>query len=443
MFLRYYVFRTALPVLLLASMGMMASAQASPAAAVPLAPAQPLAQKQEAISDQVSAAEGAIANTDWKTAEAKLDAWLAAHPGDPRALFDAGYVADVQNRTEDAIHLYQRAIKADPNSFDPRLLLGILLARQGKLDEARPELERATQLDAGEGSSELKARAWRALARIDSGSDPAAASNDLLQALKLSPETTADTLLAASLAEESGDFDAAEAAYRRVLTKDSASEPANAGLAHLLIKKKQYPEAETLLRAALKKAPDDPALTAQLAAVLAVENKAGALPLLEKLHSQHPGDSAITRMLAEVEADAGDFAASDALYVTLLAAKPQDPDLLIGHGQNLVREQKYADAYQVFDKATQLDPASADAWSGLAFSASRTGRPDVTLHALTMRSRLLPENPSTYFLWATAYDSLHQRTQAAAYYHHFLDSAQGRFPNEEWQARQRLKILGK
>jgi predicted Zn-dependent protease len=438
------VLRSAFPALLLSSLAVFASAQAAPVAAVPPAPApSSLTQKQEAVSDQVAAAEGAIANKDWKTAEAKLDGWLAAHPDDPRALFDAGYVADVQNRTTDAINLYKRAITADPNSFDPRLLLGILLAREGKLTEARPELERATQLDAGEGGPELKARAWRALARIDSGSDAAAASNDLLQALKLSPETPADTLLAASLAEKTGQLDAAESAYRRVLAKDPGSEEANAGLAHLLIKAKQYPEAEDLLRAALKKTPDDPTLTAQLAAVLAAENKAEAVPLLRKLHTQHPEDQAITRMLAEVEADAGDFAGSDALYMSLLAAAPQDPELLVAHGQNLVREQKFADAFRVFDQASQIDPRNADAWSGLAFTASRIGRPDVTLHALTMRSQLLPESSSTYFLWATAYDALHQRSQAAAYYHHFLDSAAGKFPTQEWQARQRLKILEK
>ena len=189
--------------------------------------------------------------------------------------------------------------------------------------------------------------------------------------------------------------------------------------------------------------PDDPALTAQLAAVLAAQDKAEALPLLQKLHAAHPDDAAVTLMLAEVLADAGDFAGSDDLYVMLLAASPQDPDLLVGHGQNLVRQMKYAQAFDVFDKATQLNPRNADAWSGLAFAASRTDRPAVTVHALTMRARLLPDNASTYFLWATAYDSLHQKTEAAAYYHHFLDSAAGKFPTEEWQARERLKILEK
>jgi hypothetical protein len=60
-----------------------------------------------------------------------------------------------------------------------------------------------------------------------------------------------------------------------------------------------------------------------------------------------------------------------------------------------------------------------------------------------MRSKYLPEVPSTYFLWATSYDSLHQKAAAVAYYHHFLDSAAGKFPDQEWQARQRLILLEK
>ena len=414
-----------------------------PVSGAPGSASAAVTQKQETVSAQVSEAETAIANTDWKTAESTLDSWLAGHPNDARALFDAGYVADVQNRSADAESLYKRAIQADPDNFDARLLLGVLLARQGQLAEARPQLERATQLDPGEGGPELKARAWRALARIDSNSNPALASNDLLQALKLSPETPEDTLLAADLAVKSGDLAAAESEYRRVLLKDPGSEAANAGLAHLLIEKKQYPEAETLLRRALQHDPGDPAMTAQLAAVLAAQDKAEALPLLQKLHSDHPADAAITRMLAEVLADAGDFAGSDQLYAGLLAVSPQDPDLLVAHGQNLLRQLKYEEAFAVFQKAAELDPSSGDAWSGLAYAASHTHRPSVTLHALTMRSRLLPENAATYFLWATAYDSLDQKAQAAAYYRHFLDSDAGKAPNQEWQARERLKLLEK
>jgi predicted Zn-dependent protease len=279
------------------------------------------------------------------------------------------------------------------------------------------------------------------LAQIDRNAKPTQASNDLLEALKLSPETLDDTLLAANLADQAGEFDAAETAYRRILAKDAKSSSANAGLAHILIARKKYPEAETLLRAALEQSPEDPALTAQLAAVLAAQDKAEALPLLQKLHDAHPADAAIARMLAEVLAEAGDAAGSDLLYVGLLAASPNDPALLIDHGQNLIRQLKYAEAFSVFEKATHLDPASADGWSGLAFAASRTNQPSITLHALAMRSKYLPEVPSTYFLWATAYDTLHQKSAAASYYHRFLDSSAGKFPDQEWQARQRIKLL--
>lgn len=281
------------------------------------------------------------------------------------------------------------------------------------------------------------------MAEIDRSTNSTEASNDLLEALKLTSETPADTLLAASLAESEGQYDTAEAAYRRLLAREPKSPQANAGLAHLLIVRKQYVEAETFLRAALEQTPDDPALTAQLATVLAAQGKPEALPLLQKLHDAHPADSEIARMLADVLADSGDPAGADRLYLSLLAAKPNDPALLVGHGQNLIRQVKFAEAFTTFQKATQIDPANPDGWSGLAFAASRTNQPSITLQALTMRSKYLPELPSTYFLWATSYDSLHQKSAAITYYHHFLDSAAGKFPDQEWQARQRLLLLEK
>lgn len=426
--------RSALFVLLIAPLAGFAQNSAPNPAAKAAAATPP-------VPAQVLDAEASIAKSDWKSAQAVLDAWLAAHPADPRALFDAGYVADAQNSMDDAAGLYRRSIDADHMSFEAHLSLGLLLARQNKFDDARPELVLATTLDSGNASPTLKARAWRALAQIDRSTDPTEASNDLLEALKLTPETPADTLLAANLAEQSGEYDAAEKAYRRTLSIDPDSAAANSGLAQVLIARKQYPEAETLLRTAVAISPDDPALIAQLAAVLAAQDKAEALPLIQKLHDAHPENAAINRILAEVLADAGDASGSDHLYIGLLKAAPNDPDLLIGHGQNLARQLKFAEAFTAFDKATQIDPANPDGWSGLAFAASKTSQPSVTLHALVMRSKYLPEVPSTYFLWAISYDSLHQTKAAATYYHHFLDSAAGKYPDQEWQARQRLKVL--
>ncbi len=444
------MFRPVLFVLLFAPLMSFAqgSGQSGSKETAPAAPAAKQDAAADSVSQQVAEAEAAIVKTDWKSAETTLNTWLATHPIDGRALFDAGYVADAQNRLDDAVSLYRRATVADPSSFEAHLSLGLLLARQGNLADARPELLAATQLDPGLAGPALKARAWRALAEIDKPSpgkpgDSTQASNDLLQALKLSPETPADTLLAANLAESAGQYDAAEAAYRRLLAQDPKSGQANAGLAHLLMTREKYPEAEPLLRAALAPSPNDPVLNAELATDLAAQDKAEALPLLQKLHGAHPNDPAITRMLADVMSQAGDAAGSDKLYMGLLAANPNDPSLLLAHGENLIRQLQYAEAFRVFEKVTDMDPADGDAWSGLAFAATKTGQPAVTLHALTMRSKYLPENPSTYFLWATSYDTLHDKTAAITYYHHFLDAAAGKFPDQEWQARQRLQLLEK
>jgi len=402
----------------------------------------------DAVSPEVAKAEAAIVKSDFKSAELLLDTWLTQHPQDARALFDSGYLADAQGRNDDAIAFYNKALQANPKSFEAEVSLGLLLARLGKAADARPALETATTLDPGAAGAAAKAKAWRALARIDLAGldgkpDPAQASIDLLEALKLSPESTDDTLMAARIAEASGDAVTAESAYRRVLGKYPDSSAAQAGLAHLLIAQKKYSEAEELLQSAIKKAPEDAALTAQLAAVMVAEDKAEALPLLQKYHVKHPEDAAMSRMLAQVLADAGEYAESDQLYMTLLTTQPKDADLLAGHGQNLIRQHRYPDALKAFESATSLDETNGEAWNGLAFAAFETHQPQITLHALTMRSKYLPESATIYFLWATAYDTLHDKKQASAYYHHFLDAAAGKLPDQEWQARQRLKLLEK
>ncbi len=408
----------------------------------------PPSSAPEAVSREVAQAEAAIVKSDWKTAEPLLDSWLAAHPSDARALFDAGYVADATSRNEDAVSLYNRAVTADPKSFEAQISLGLLQARLGKLAESRPALEAAIHLDAGAAGPSAKAKAWRALAQIDfkgtqGKPDAAQASLDLLEALKLTPETTEDTLFAAALAEANQDAAAAEQTYRRLLTKDPDSTAAVAGLAHLLIAEKKYPEAEPLLQAAHTRAPKDAALTAQLAAVLVAEDKAEAVPLLKEFHEQNPHDPAITRMLAEVLADDGEFAESDLLYSALLASNPNDAALLAGHGQNLIRLHRYPEALKVFQASTEIDQTNGEAWNGLAFAAFETHQPTITLHALTVRSKYLPESATIYFLWATAYDTLHDKKKAAAYYHQFLESSGGKFPDQEWQARHRLALLEK
>jgi tetratricopeptide (TPR) repeat protein len=148
-------------------------------------------------------------------------------------------------------------------------------------------------------------------------------------------------------------------------------------------------------------------------------------------------------MLADAEFQAGNLDQADALYRQLLVATPADPELLDALGQVLIREQKYPEAAAVFRKAVAAKADDADAWSGIAFAASKLHDYQAELQALSMRSKYADENAASLFLWATAYDNLHQSKAAADYYHRFLAAAQGKFPDEEWQARHRLTALEK
>ena len=61
--------------------------------------------------------------------------------------FRAGVVLEKQGKIDEAISTYQEALHRDPTLGKAEVNLGTLLARQGHLDEARRHLERGVQLD--------------------------------------------------------------------------------------------------------------------------------------------------------------------------------------------------------------------------------------------------------------------------------------------------------
>ena len=400
-------------------------------------------QTQVSENGPLGQAEAVIDANNYAKARGLLDAYLSAHPADARALFDRGYCDDAEGHVEAAEGYYRKAIAADPKQFEARLALGLLLAQAGSAD-AKAELETAITLDPNPPNPAAKAQAYRTLARLLRQSDPDKAKQDLIEALKLSPESIGDTLLTAEIAEAEGDKEVAEAAYRRVLKIQPESSPAIAGLAHLLLQEKKYSEAEPLLKTALARDPDDPALNAQLAALLGAEGKTDeAVGALEKLHQLQPKDREIGMMLADAYIQSQEYEKADAVYANLLSGDANDAEVESARGQVLIREQKYQEALEIFQRTVKVRQDDSDAWAGIAFAASKTGQFQLTVDALTMRSKLVSDSPVTYFLWATAYDNLHQYKQSVEYYQLFLKSALGKFPDEEWQAKQRLAVLEK
>jgi len=392
------------------------------------------------------AAEAKMEQKDFDGARPLLEKYLKQNPGDARALFDLGYLEDAAGNQAPAAADYRKAIAADPKQFEAHLALGLLLAHQSKFEEAKVQVQQATLLEAPNPAAQ--AEAFRTLARLDRASDPPAARDALVAALRISAETPADLLLTAQIAEANDDNELAQTAYQNLLAIHPPAPPvvaaeATSGLAQLLLKERKYSDAEPLLKSALERDPRDPGLNAQLVAALLGQGKSDqALPVLEALQQLEPGNASVDQMLADAYSQAGHPEKAAPIYARMVLAHPGDEDILAGQGQNLLRERLYPQAQPVFERAVQLKPDDGDAWSGLAFAASENKQYSTALHALSMRAKYLEETPATYFLWATSYDSLHLSKSAQEYYRKFLAASAGKFPDQEWQARHRLVALG-
>jgi tetratricopeptide (TPR) repeat protein len=415
----------------------------------------------------IERANNALAAGDFPGALKILTTLNTQTPNNPQVLYDLGLALDALGPAAPATDnitpesCYRAAIAASPSFSPPHVALGLLLARSNRLAEARAELLAAINLpDTGPA---LKARAYRALARLDQLGDAqhnsppnfAQASDALLSALKLTPEQPEDILQSAQIAEAVGDLPAAEQAYRRYLALpgDAADSQAIADLAHVLLGEHHPADAEALLAPALARDPGNPSFTAQLAEAYLASGEdakiAQATTLVEALHAKSPTNPTIARMLARVYLETGHPDKADPLYASLLAAQPAHPDptLLDDRAEVLLRLHRPGEAEKLL-KLAVADPAAfpspaafADAATHLAFAASEIDDPRMTLQALALRARVQQPSSSSLFLEATANDDLHQTSKAVELYKQFLTAAHGTLPDQESRVRRRISEL--
>jgi Flp pilus assembly protein TadD len=413
----------------------------------------------------IQQANDALAASDFPAALKILSGLNSQLPNNPQVLYDLGLTLEALSpetttpaapdpKAPTAESYYRQSISANPLFPAAHVALGLLLARTARAREAHSELTAATQLP--DAAPALKARAYRALAKLDQqASNLTAASAELLAALNLTPEAPEDILLSAEIAESAADLATAEISYRRYLAlpEETGDPQAIAALAHVLLAQHRTTDAEALLTPALAAHPSDPTLTALLArADLASGDPAKvalATPLLEKLHAANPQDANITRLLARVYLDTDHPDQADPLYATLIAAQGANPDptLLDDRAESLLRLHRPGAAEALLKQAT-ANPAAfptpsalGAAATHLAFAAAEIDDPATTLQALALRATVLPPSPSALFLQATANDSLHQISKAIELYKQFLAMAGDDFPDQALQARQRLAAL--
>ena len=394
-------------------------------------------REENAEPPELAQADELIQKHDYAAAEPLLRKIVEGDPQNYVAWFDLGFVENGLGKVEESIAAYRKSVAAKSDVFESNLNLGLQLAKTGQPD-AEKFLRAATQLKPTSHVDEGHARAWLSLANVLEASQPEEALAAYRQAAALQPKDPEPHLAAGHLFEEANKFADAEQEYKQALALDPASDALTA-LANLYMQGRRFPDAEEYLRKLVAAHPEQAAAHVQLGRVLAAEGKNDeGIAELQAGAKLAPGDMSVQRDLADLYVAAGKNDLAESTYRALVTARPQDAELHRGLGQALLRQKKFADAQQEFLAAIKLKPDLCEVYGDLAFTANETKDYPLTIKALDVRAKCLPEIPITYFLRASAFDHLRNYKQAATNYHLFLDTAGGKYPDQEWQAKHRL-----
>lgn len=234
-------------------------------------------------------------------------------------------------QAEQALVLYRQALANDPNSVEAHLGIARAELTAGREDEAAREYQRVVKLDAQNAGALLQlakihahhARTWPL------------AETELQQYLKLRPSDTAEQLELARLMAWQRQWKQAADIYSR--------QPALGSLdrkqyVFALLNSGQDQRAEMVLKQAIDSGDDDFDLKEQLAGIYAArQDWNSALPL----------------------------------YASLVAARPDDPNLNLTYGVGLLTEKQYAASLAPLGKASAALPGSPQA--GLAYARGLKG----------------------------------------------------------------------
>ena len=397
-----------------------------------------VAEQTESVSPMVMHAESALDKSDFPAAEKLLTDVVAKDPADFRAWFDLGYLYHATKRDERAIESYQKAITLKPTLFEANLRLGQLLLIREDTARAIPFLQHATQLKPENQADQKLAEAWSALARAQETSAPQEAIAAYRRSAEFLP--SADPHIATGiLLEKQHDYAAAEVEFNSALRMAPQSSEALAGLVNVYSAQRRLPEAEAMLRELLKREPGNATAHLQFARVLLAQNKNDeALAELENAQKASPRDADLSLELARAYAATQKFQESAEMYQNAEKQAKPTAQVFFEHGVVLRKSRRFTEAQQQLISALQLDPKMTEAYGELASAASEGKNFPLVIKVLDARARLTPDTAGTCFLRATAYDNLKNFKEAAQSYHRFLELAQGKFPDQEWQARHRL-----
>jgi tetratricopeptide (TPR) repeat protein len=357
---------------------------------------------------------------------------IQADPKDYTAHFNLAFAYSALHREADGIAEYRKTLELKPGLFEAELNGAILLLRRKNPAEALPLLEDAARQKPGE----FRPRYYLAEAQLGVG-DAAKAEENYRTALGVNPKSAATELgLARALARLDRPADAVPH-FRQAAALDAGFHDALLELAELYEKNRQTGEALALYR----EFPDN-AAAQEHAGQLLLENKkyAEAITGLEVAYRKDPTEAnRVALALAYLFHEELDKALP--LLKDAAAAEPANYDVRMAYGRALRDGRQFPAAAAEFRDAVKLKPNDAAAWSDYAGTAYMAGDLPTALAAFEKARDLGEDTAGNCFLRAIILDKLKQLKPAVEAYQRFLSMSQGKSPNQEWQARQRVRLL--
>jgi tetratricopeptide (TPR) repeat protein len=357
---------------------------------------------------------------------------VAADPKDYAAHFNLALAYSMLKRDRESIAEYQKALDLKPGLYEAELNLGILLIRDKQAGDAAAYLQKATE----QKPKEFRPRVYWAEALLESG-DAAKAQEQYRVALELNAKSAAAELgLAHALAKQDRLSDAVPH-FRAAAQFDPNYRDGLLELAGLYEKSHQNAEAIAIYR----EFPENAGAQERIGQLL-LESKqsADAIAPLEAAMQKDP-TPANRLALATAYLFDKQFAKALPLLEQSVAAEPGNYGLHMMYGRGLRDAKRYDPAAQQFFQATKLKPDSREAWNELAGMLYMLEKFPESLDALDRSHQLGDDTPTNYYFHAITYDKLHALKPALDSYREFLARSNGAFPDEEWKARQRAKLL--
>jgi tetratricopeptide (TPR) repeat protein len=368
---------------------------------------------------------------------------VAADPADYAANFHLALSYSLLGKAAEAIPVYKKVLELKPGLYEAELNLGILLAGQKPANEAAPYLRSAAE----KKPKEYRPRFYLAKALLESGDFINAEESYKLAAELDSKSAAAQLGWAHALARQNRLPDAAEH-FRQAAALDASYRDSLLELASLYEAAKQPAEAIAIYQ----QFPENTAAQARLGELL-IETKrySEAIDRLEKVVQKDP--TPVNNLaLAQAYLLNKEPQKSIPLLEKAVAADPGNYDLHMTYGRTLRDQKKLGAAASQFNAAAQKRPDSVEAWNELAAILTVLDDFPRALAALDRVKALGGEKPGDLFFRAIILDKMaagatsekaKRLKMALEAYQNFLASSHGEFSNQEFQARQRSKVIQK